>query len=80
MLKQRPDHRRLCRQLHHLHFAVAMAEALSCRADGDECMQIQVVAHVRQHLEWQVEKWGRQTGHRATGAVGRAAHSAPSGI
>jgi hypothetical protein len=52
MLAQRCDHRRLARQLNRLRPAIAMSEALARRGDADKVVEIELLAHARQHLKW----------------------------
>jgi hypothetical protein len=56
MLAQRRGDRRLGRQLYRLQPALTMAEAPARLADADEVTQIELMAHVRQHLERKVQQ------------------------
>jgi hypothetical protein len=58
------DHRRLGRQLSRLQPAVAMAEALARAGDANEGTNTEMLAHARQHLQWEVHQGGRH-GRRA---------------
>jgi hypothetical protein len=58
MLTQRRDHRRLGGQFNTLQPAVAMAEALAGRGDADEVTDIEMLAYVRQELQWKVQQGG----------------------
>jgi hypothetical protein len=58
-------------QLRRLQPAVAMAEARACRRDADEVTEIELMAHTRQHLEWQVQQGGRARQGQSHGAIYR---------
>jgi hypothetical protein len=62
MLAQRRDHSRLGRQLHRLQPIVAVAKALASLGDADEVVEIELLTHVRQHLEWKVQQGGHAGG------------------
>jgi hypothetical protein len=45
-------------QLQRFQPALAVTEALACRRDTDAVTEIELLAHTRQHLEWQVQQGG----------------------
>jgi pSer/pThr/pTyr-binding forkhead associated (FHA) protein len=72
VLEQRRDNRRLGRQLHRLQPTVAMAEMLACRGDADEVMNVELLAHARQHLEREFLQGGHDGGSKTKWRLARA--------
>lgn len=42
----------------HLQPAIAIAEVLARLCDADEVVEIELLTHVSQHLEWKVQQGG----------------------